>query len=161
MLDTRFSASRTDPDCALKLEQEQEQEQLLVVKLSDDTSPQVQIEPLVGICELMAIASRHMPKWSVKRLKKFMSKSLGEHPGSLLTTFNQDLHYTSILLSLWPPSKIWSLLILFPLQSFPRFGSSRITTTLFPFFVLPTSISLLCREEMPLSVPCVYADQET
>ena len=51
----------------------------------------------------MAMWSRHTPKWSVKGLKKFRSKSLGELPASLLTTFNQNLHYAPILLSLWPP----------------------------------------------------------
>ncbi len=48
--DTRFSALRTDSQSALKLEQgqKQDQEKLLVVKLSDATSLQVQIEPLDG-----------------------------------------------------------------------------------------------------------------
>ena len=45
--DTPFSAPPTDPQCT-EQGQEQEQEQLLVVKLNDATSPQVQIEPLDG-----------------------------------------------------------------------------------------------------------------
>ena len=40
-LDPRFSASRTDRQCTHELEQEQEQERLLVVKLSEASSPQV------------------------------------------------------------------------------------------------------------------------
>ena len=47
-LDPRFSALQIDPQCTLELEQgqKQDQEQLFVVKLSDATSLQVQIEPL-------------------------------------------------------------------------------------------------------------------
>ena len=47
-MDPRFSASQTDPQYTHELEQGQEQEQLLVVKLGDATSPQMQIEPMDG-----------------------------------------------------------------------------------------------------------------
>ena len=84
---TRGSQRRTtDPRCTLELEQgqKQEQEQLLVAKLSDITSPQVQVEPLNG--HLRAIWSTHTSNWSVEWLKKLSIP---------LDPFNQNLHCVS------------------------------------------------------------------
>ena len=61
---------------------------------------------------------------------------LDEHPGSLWTPFHQNLHYESIILSLWPPRKFGAFSSSFSFIHFLESGSSRIPTTLFSFSVL-------------------------
>ena len=113
--------------------------------------------PCAGICELMGIWSRHTEV--VGQVDS--SPSPRRAPGSLLTPFNKNLHYASILLSLWPPNKNWNLLILFPLQSFSRIWVQSHHNVFLPFLRPSNIISPTCRKGMPLPVLCVHADQET
>ena len=124
-------------------------------KFRDGSSPQSSANRAPGRASV--IWSRHTPKWTVKWIQVQVP---GEHRDPS-TPSNQNLHYATSVLCLRPPKFFWTFSSSFPSSHCPGSASSRTTTTLFPFSVLPTSISPTCRKEMPLPVLCVQADQET
>ena len=129
--------------------QKQGQGQLFVAKLSDAPSPQ--IEPLDGHLQIDGEMIKTHAEWFVKWPKKF---KIPLDPVQQESTFRANLS-TSL-----PPSKIWILPILFPLQPLATIWVRSHHNYPLPS-VLPTPVSPTCRKEMPSAVLCVYANQGT
>ena len=137
----------------MRLEDAQGQKQgqgplLFVAKPSDAPSPLVQIEPLDGHLQI----DDEMIKTHAEVVCQ-VAEEIQDDPVQSESTLRVNPST-----SLPPQAKYGSFL---PSSHFPRSGSNRITTALFPLSVLPTRISPKRRKEMLLADQCAYANQGT